>query len=398
LGSSGLRARAIFTTAETSHSIPIARREDDMRLGMFMMPVHPPGRTFWSTLEEDSEKSVLADALGFDELWLGEHFSATTEPIPSPMMFFAGLLPHTKNIAFGTAVINLPNHHPAIVAAEAAQFDHMSKGRFMLGVGPGGLVSDFELFNNPDVHARNRMVIEAVDFIQRIWSQDPPYDLQGEFWQVRLKDGIIPELGVGFMPKPYQTPGPPISISLASPNSSSARTAALKGWGMISANIIPTYAVASHWDVYCKACGEAGIPASGENWRVARNVLVAPSDSEAHDRVFVEQGSNRYFYTYLRAVLSRVGLLVILKPRPDMPDEQATVDAITRECVTYGSPKAVLDKLIAFRERVGPFGTLLMTGLDWGGPNANWERESMRLLAQEVMPKFRQHVLARAAE
>ena len=369
-----------------------------MRLGMFMMPVHPPGRTFWSTLEEDSEKSVLADALGFDELWLGEHFSATTEPIPSPMMFFASLLPHTKNITFGTAVINLPNHHPAIVAAETAQFDHMSKGRFMLGVGPGGLVSDFELFNNPDVHARNRMVIEAVDFMQRIWSQDPPYDLQGEFWQVRLKDGIIPELGVGFMPKPYQTPGPPISISLASPNSSSARTAALKGWGMISANIIPTYAVASHWDVYCKACGEAGIPASGENWRVARNVLVAPSDSEAHDRVFGEQGSNRYFYTYLRTVLSRVGLLVILKPRPDMPDEQATVDAITRECVTYGSPNAVLDKLVAFRERVGPFGTLLMTGLDWGGPNADWERESMRLLAQEVMPKFRQHVLARAAE
>ena len=177
-----------------------------MRLGMFMMPVHPPGRTLWSTLDEDSEKSVLADALGFDELWLGEHFSATTEPIPSPMMFFAGLVARTGNIRFGTAVINLPNHHPAIVAAEAAQFDHMSGGRFLFGVGSGGLASDFELFNNPDVHARNRMVVEAVDFIQRIWSHDPPYDLQGEFWQVRLKDGIIPELGVGFMPKPYQTP------------------------------------------------------------------------------------------------------------------------------------------------------------------------------------------------
>ena len=48
-----------------------------------------------------------------------------------------------------------------------------------------------------------------------------------------------------------------------------------------------------------------------------------PSDSEADERVFGEQGSNRYFYTYLREVLSRVGLLVILKPRPDMPDEQA---------------------------------------------------------------------------
>jgi alkanesulfonate monooxygenase SsuD/methylene tetrahydromethanopterin reductase-like flavin-dependent oxidoreductase (luciferase family) len=369
-----------------------------MRLGMFMMPVHPPDRTLSSTLEEDSEKSVLADRLGFDELWLGEHFSATTEPIPSPLMFFAGLLQRTQNIAFGTAVINLPNHHPAIVAAEAAQFDHMSKGRFMLGVGPGGLVSDFELFGNPDVHARNRMVVEAVDFITRIWSQDPPYDLKGEFWSIAIKNGIVPELGVGYMPKPYQPGGPPISISLASPSSSSAATAARKRWGMISANIIPTYSVASHWEVYSKACAEAGITPRGDNWRVARNVLIAPTDGEAHDRVFGEEGSNRYFYTYMREVLSRVGLLLILKPRPDMPDETASAEAITRECVIYGSPQTVLDKLVAFREQVGPFGTLLMTGLDWGGANAAWERESMRLLAQDVMPKFRQHVMARAAE
>jgi alkanesulfonate monooxygenase SsuD/methylene tetrahydromethanopterin reductase-like flavin-dependent oxidoreductase (luciferase family) len=363
-----------------------------MRLGMFMMPVHPPDRTFWSTLEEDTEKSLLADELGFDELWLGEHFSATTEPIPSPMMFFANLVARTKNIRFGTAVVNVPNHHPAIVAAEAAQFDHMSKGRFMLGVGPGGLISDFELFKCPDVHARNRMVVEAVDFIKRIWSQDPPYDLKGEFWRIEIKDGILPALGVGFMPKPFQKGGPPISISLASPNSSSARTAALKGWGMISANIIPTWSVASHWQVYSKACGEAGIAPRGEAWRIARNVLVAPTDALADERVLGEQGSNRYFYTYMREVLGSVGLLSILKPRADMPDDEATVEAITRECVTFGSPKTVLDKLVALRDRVGPFGTLLMTGLDWGGPNAAWERESMRLLAQEVMPKFRQHV------
>src|SRR4029078_3717468 len=112
--------------------------------------------------------------------------------------------------------------------------------------------------------------------------------------------------------------------------------------------------------VYCKACGEAGIPPSGENWRVARNVLVAPSDSEARERVFGEEGSNRDFYTSMREVLSRVGLLAILKPRPDMPDEQTTVDAITRECVTYGSPKAVLDKLVAFPARGGPVWELLM--------------------------------------
>jgi alkanesulfonate monooxygenase SsuD/methylene tetrahydromethanopterin reductase-like flavin-dependent oxidoreductase (luciferase family) len=369
-----------------------------MRLGMFMMPVHPPDRLFWSTLEEDTEKSLLAERLGFDELWMGEHFSATTEPIPSPLMFLAGLVPNTRNLSFGTAVINLPNHHPAIVAAEAAQFDHMSKGRFMLGVGPGGLVSDFELFKNLDVHARNRMVAEAMTFIEHIWSHDPPYELKGEFWNIAIKDAIMPELGVGYMPKPYQQPGPPISISLASPSSSSAALAAQRGWGIISANIIPTYSVASHWTVYSKACAERGIPARGENWRVSRNVMVAASDQEAYDHVFGEQGSNRYFFTYIRDVLHRVNILVILKPRPDMPDEEATPEVILKECVIHGSPKTVLDKLVAFRERVGPFGTLLMTGLDWGGPNEGWERESMRLLAHDVMPKFRQHALARAAE
>src|SRR5262245_17735187 len=369
-----------------------------MRFGMFMMPVHPPDRSFWSTLEENTEKSLLADQLGFDELWLGEHFSATTEPIPSPLMFFANLLHRTRHISFGTAVINIPNHHPAIVAAECAQFDHMSKGRFMLGIGPGGLISDFELFKLTDHPARYRMVVEAADMIERIWSQDPPYQLKGEFWDITIKDGINAKLGVGYMPKPFQQPRPPIFTSLASPHSSTAKTAAEKGWGIISANIIPTYAVASHWTIYNDTCRANGITPRPDLWRVARNIMVAPSDEEAYERVFSAQASNNYFYTYMREVLDSVGLLVILKPRADMPDAEATVQAITAECVIHGSPKTVLDKLVAFRETVGPFGGILMTGLDWTGKNEEWERESMRLFAQEVMPTFRQHTLAEAAE
>jgi alkanesulfonate monooxygenase SsuD/methylene tetrahydromethanopterin reductase-like flavin-dependent oxidoreductase (luciferase family) len=369
-----------------------------MRLGLFMMPVHPPERLFADTLAEDSEKSLLAERLGFEEVWVGEHFSATSEPIPSPMMFMAALLPQTTSIRFGTAVINLPNHDPVVVAAEAAQFDHMSRGRFMLGIGPGGLLSDFELFDVANHAARMRRTLESVTLIRRIWSQDPPYDLAGEFRNVWIKNAIIPELGVGYMPKPFQPGGPPISISIASPHSASARTAAQEGWGIISANVIPAWSIATHWALYSKTCAEAGKPVSGDKWRVGRNVMVAPSDAEAYDRVFAEQASNRYFFSYIRTVLTRVGLLPRIKPHPDMPDDEATVEAITEACVIYGSPKTVLDKLVAFREQVGPFGTLLMTGLDWGGPNEAWERESMRLLAQEVMPKFRQHALAQAAE
>ena len=368
-----------------------------MRLGLFMMPVHPPARSFTDTLAEDEEKSLYADTLGFDELWLGEHFSASTEPIPSPLMFMAGLVPRTKNLSFGTAVICLPNHDPVKIAAEVAQFDHMSRGRFMLGIGPGGLLSDFELFGNADRGVRARKTMESIRMMQQIWSQDPPYDLAGEFWNVRIKDAIIPELGIGTMPKPFRKSGPPVSMSVSSRNSPTARVAGQQGWGIISGNNVPHSAIASHWDMYAKACAEAGKVARGENWRVARNVMVAPSEAEARDRVFGEKGSNRYFYTYMRTVLSRVGLLSVLKSRPEMSDDEATVEAITEGCVLYGSPRTFLDKLVAFRDAAGPFGTLLMTGLDWSGPNAAWERDSMRLLAQEVMPKFRQHAMTQMA-
>ena len=362
-----------------------------------MMPVHPPARSFTETMAEDAEKSLLADKLGFSELWLGEHFSATSEPIPSPMMFMASLLPRTNNLRFGTGVVCIPNHDPIVVAAEAAQFDHMSRGRLMLGVGPGGLFSDFELFAQTDHAVRNRKVVEAIRIMRQIWSQDPPYDIAGEFWNVRLKN-FIPELGIGYMPKPYQKGGPPISISLASPHSSSARTAALNDCGIISANITPTYSVASHWAIYSKTCADAGKRVSGDDWRVARNLMVAPTDAEAHDRVFGERASNHYLFDYVRTVLHGVGQLAIMKPRADMSDEEATVETIIDGCTFYGSPKTMLDKLVAFREEVGPFGTLLMTGVDWLGPNEAWERQSMQLMAEEVMPRLRQHALSQAAE
>ena len=157
-----------------------------MRLGLFMMPVHPPTRPMHEVLAEDIEKCLLADRLGFDEMFLGEHYSASTEPYPSPLMFMASLIARTRNLDFGTGVISLPNRHPALIAGEAAQFDHMSRGRFILGIGTGSLVSDFELLGNGDPALRNRMLVESIDMIEKIWSQDPPYDIKGEFWTTQI--------------------------------------------------------------------------------------------------------------------------------------------------------------------------------------------------------------------
>ncbi len=341
-----------------------------MRLGFFMMPVHPPARSFTETLAEDTEKSLLADKLGFTELWLGEHFSATSEPIPSPMMFMAGLVPRTKNLQFGTGVICLPHHDPVVVAAETAQFDHMSRGRVMLGVGPGGLSSDFVLFRHTDVAVRNRMVVESVRIMQQIWSQDPPYNIDGEFWNVRLQDAVVPQLGIGYMPKPYQHGGPPISLSLASPHSSSARTAALNDWGILSANVIPTYSVASHWAIYSKARAEAGKSVSGEQWRVARNVMVAPTEAEAYDRVFGEEAANRYLFEYVRTVLDRVGILVVMKPRPDMSDTwDYPIQNVCALAAAINDYKARLASALGYRDEVQAGFRLIAAETWWGDKN-----------------------------
>ncbi len=362
-----------------------------MRLGLFMMPLHPPSRPMHEMLAEDTEKSLLADRLGFDELWVGEHFSASSEPIASPLMFMAGLAPRTK-LTFATGVINLPNHHPAKVAAEVAQFDHMTGGRLILGIGPGGLPSDFELFGNTDPMQRGKRMLESIDTILAIWGQDPPYDIGGPTWSARITQAVIPEFGVGTMPKPYQRPHPPIAITARGIDSFGVRMAAQRGWGVVSANFVAERVVEGHWRTLSAALAANGREVTGAGWWMARNFCIAATDAEARDRIFDAAGANRYYFHYLSSLARRANLLETLKPSAETPDEAVTLEAIIENCVICGSPRTVLDKLIAFRDRAGPFGHLLMAGLDWSGPNADWEAETMRRLAEEVMPRFRQHI------
>jgi alkanesulfonate monooxygenase SsuD/methylene tetrahydromethanopterin reductase-like flavin-dependent oxidoreductase (luciferase family) len=363
-----------------------------MRLGLFLMPLHPPTRTLSDYLRETTEKSLLAERLGFDELWVGEHFSATSEPIPSPMMFMASLIPQTRRITFATGVINLPNRHPAVIAAEAAQFDHMSQGRFIFGIGTGSLPSDYELFDVADADKRNRMMLESIDFIERIWAQGPPYEFRGEYWSFAIRKAISDKLGIGFMPKPRHAGGPPVCVAVSSPNSATAAIAGERGWGPVSSALAPPAAIASHWELYCRGCRDAGRAPDGTNWRVVKYVLVAGSDAEARARVFSAQSSYRYAFGYLFEVLKRAGRLA------DQPDDEVTVESIIDARVIYGSPQTVIEKLLAFRQEVGPFGHVLMTGMDWAGPDEAWQHESMHRLAEEVMPALRRHAAAQAAE
>lgn len=357
-----------------------------MELGLFHMPLHPAERPLTEVLRENTEKIIYADQLGFTEAWVGEHYSATTEPITSPLIFLASLLPQTCNIRLGTGVLCLPHHHPAQLAGQIALMDHMAQGRFMLGVGPGGLASDMELFGTLDANVRNERFAECIRMMKQIWSQDPPYDLQGKYWNVKITDNILPELGVGFMQKPFTKPHPPISLSSMSPDSESVTRAVKLGWSPITANFSPESTVVSHWSRYVAGCEAAGRAATGEDWSVVRNILVAESDAQAEEWLLDPKGSNYYYFDYLWKVLKVANYTSAIKPDASVADEDVTVESIVRANVIYGSRKTVIERIMDLRERSGPFGKLLLAAMDGSGKNRERERLTMRRLAEDVVP------------
>jgi alkanesulfonate monooxygenase SsuD/methylene tetrahydromethanopterin reductase-like flavin-dependent oxidoreductase (luciferase family) len=77
-----------------------------------------------------------------------------------------------------------------------------------------------------------------------------------------------------------------------------------------------------------------------------------------------------------------------IKPDPKIADDQVTIPHLIDQLIIYGSPQTVVDKLIAFREKVGPFGKLIQATIDWSGDYRKFDMASMELLANEVMPRF----------
>src|SRR3954469_20919839 len=149
-----------------------------MKLGFFTMPLHPVGKDWRRTLAEDREAILLAEELGFEEAFIGEHVTDLAETTTSCLIFIATLARDTKRIKLGSGTVNLANLHPAATAAEIAMVDTLLEGRFILGVGPGGLPSDAEMFQTMD-EDRNAIFLEAMEHMIALWTRQPPYRLPG---------------------------------------------------------------------------------------------------------------------------------------------------------------------------------------------------------------------------
>jgi alkanesulfonate monooxygenase SsuD/methylene tetrahydromethanopterin reductase-like flavin-dependent oxidoreductase (luciferase family) len=354
-----------------------------MQLGFFTMPIHPLDKDWRQALAEDREAFLLADELGFTEAYVGEHTSDRAENITSSTTFLAWIAAATSRIRLGTGTLNLPNMHPAAVASTIAMLDHMLDGRLILGISPGGLLSDAEVFGNLDAD-RAAMFLEAINHVLAIWSDEPPYDIKGRYWSISTRRTLVDAIGQGRLARPLQNPHPPIVVTAVSPFSRGVTQAAARGWDPISGNFLLPQWVRSHWGKYVEGCSAGGRRASPANWRVAKSVFVADDAATARAYATASDGPYVEYYRSIFTKMKMNGRLDLFKTHRGQPDDEVTLESVCRKLVIHGTPGEVADKLLAFQEEVGAFGTLLYAGKDW--KDRGLGRRSMILMAEKVMP------------
>jgi alkanesulfonate monooxygenase SsuD/methylene tetrahydromethanopterin reductase-like flavin-dependent oxidoreductase (luciferase family) len=356
-----------------------------MKLSYFTMPLHPLSRDYTQTIKEDREAIILADKLGYAEAFVGEHITDLAETITSSLIFIASLAGETDSIKLCTGTINLPQNHPALIAAHVAMVDHLLEGRFMMGISPGALPSDAEALGI-SFSDRVEMMVESIDHVLALWTEDPPYKRAGKYWTISTESTHIDELGLGVFQKPYQTPHPPIVGTVVEPYSKGVIELAARGWLALSGGFLLPKWVATHWPKYAEGCERVGRPVDPNDWRVAKSIFVSEDEQLA-----VEYGKTapnspyRHYFSHLINKAKMAGRINLFKPDRDLPDDYVTVDRALDDLVICGGVDQVVEEILAFREVTGEFGTLVYAGHDWVDPELS--RRSMELMATNVMPR-----------
>jgi alkanesulfonate monooxygenase SsuD/methylene tetrahydromethanopterin reductase-like flavin-dependent oxidoreductase (luciferase family) len=356
------------------------------------MPLHPMGKTWVQTLQEDREAVIIADQLGFHDAFIGEHLTDRHENITNSLVFLATLISETSNIKLATGTTNLSQQHPVLVAANSAMFDHLAQGRFILGVSPGALTSDAEALGILD-EDRNKLFSEAIDIITAIWEGVAPYklDLADNRFKVTTESTMDPDLGVGFLPKPLQTPRPEIVGTVVAPFSKGVIAMGARDFHPLSANFLLPQWVATHWPNYASGKESVGVTPQVDEWRVARTIFVSNDQRTAVEYAKESPDSPyRFYYQQMLTKMRKLGRLGLFKADQDQSDDEITLDYVVDKLVIAGSPASVAEQLLQFEDVTGPFGELVYAGLDW--VDRDLACESMRLMAEDVLPQLNRSV------
>jgi alkanesulfonate monooxygenase SsuD/methylene tetrahydromethanopterin reductase-like flavin-dependent oxidoreductase (luciferase family) len=348
------------------------------------MPSHPPEKSIRDGQLQDLEELQRLDSLGFHEAWIGEHFTAAWEPCPAPDLLIAQALQCTKKMRLGPLGHLLPYHNPVELAHRVAYLDHMAEGRYQLGVGISALPTDHALFGLETGGGRNRrMTFEGLAMMTQLWLEGAGV-YEGEFWSMGGTDSELP--GLGYHLTPRQQPHPPIAIAGLTPGSENHKLAGEKGYIPVSLSVTPDASItAQHWAAVEEGAARSGRSPDRGEWRIIRDVYVAPSDAEARD-LALGGIMGRSWREFLLPIYLGLGLGPLMKLDPGMPDEAIDLEYLADNLWLVGSPDTVAGRIKELQAATGGFGHLTIVSYDAANEREFWDR-SLKLLVGEVLPR-----------
>ena len=343
---------------------------DRLRFGIFMAPFHPAGESPTWALQRDLDLIGHLDRLGFDEAWIGEHHSAGSEIIASPEIFIATAAERTRTIKLGTGVVSVSYHNPYMVAERAVLLDHLMRGRFMLGLGPGALPTDAAMIGLDQ--SETRLLLEqGTDVIMQLLRTDEPVTFKNERWDLREARLHL---------RPYSNFEVAIA-AVASP--SGPRLAGKYGLGLLSVGATQAVGfdvLGLHWDVMEERAATFGTTVDRSGWRLVGLCHVARTRDEAYREV--EYGMAQWFdYFQHTAAFPQMDVGQGAKVR-EMIDfvRDSGIGAI-------GTPDEVGEQIERlWKQSNGGFGAYLLLAHEWADPEAT--KRSYELIARHVMPQF----------
>ncbi|MDV7353661.1 LLM class flavin-dependent oxidoreductase [Rhodococcus oxybenzonivorans] len=344
-----------------------------MRFGVFHAPYHlPMGQNPNLALHRDVEFIKHLDRLGFDEAWVGEHHSCGSELISDPALFLAHVAPQTSNIKLGTGVLSLPYHNPLWVADRIILLDHLTRGRIMLGLGPGALTTDAYMIGLDPLEQRNALE-EDVDVLKRLLDGETVSIKTTRYELVEARTQMRPysnfEIGVAAVASPT---GPRIAGKYgAGMLSIGATMSALTPDGVDTLGI--------HWDVYEQRAQQFGQTADRSSWRLVGPMHISETREQA--RKDVEHGIDAWF-DYFQDVQAAVHFEVAGKTT-----EERINFVVDSGLGVIGTPEDAIQQIRTLQEQSkGGFGAYMIMTHEW----ANWSStlHSFELFAERVAPVF----------
>jgi alkanesulfonate monooxygenase SsuD/methylene tetrahydromethanopterin reductase-like flavin-dependent oxidoreductase (luciferase family) len=349
-----------------------------MEFGMFHEFQAMPGESAAQSFAHSFEQVDAAERWGLDAMWLAElHFAPERSVLSSPLILAAAIAARTQRMKIGTAVQVLPLCHPLRLAEEVATIDQLSRGRLIFGVGRSGFAHTYKTYGVDYAESRERFT-ETLEIVKRAFTEER-FSHKGKYFAYE---------NVRLAPKPLQTPWPEIRVAAASPDTY-LEVAALGHPIFVAARTGNLSELAPLVKTYRDAWKAAGHPGKGEVYlRVP--VYVAETEEAAREEPRESiMHLLRYIGDRLAASASASGARAI-ENRAERGQKMQSIDyeEVLRERMIVGTPGRVVDRLQELRQVLGLDGILAELN---PGSLIPHERvmTALRLLCQEIMPRFR---------